>query len=271
MIGFLHGLALGFYLVSAVGLYASFAEGRPAPPRSPLLILAASVLAHLAGLIAFTVTYGQLPLSGLGPALSTFTLLLGAALLAGTLRREGRPIGLVLAPLCAALLGVALVIGIVPSAQPLAFGGAWFGLHVMLAFLAYACLALAFAAGLLYLMQFRQLKEKRFGRVFRYFPSLTTLDMVGRRAIAIGFPALTLGIVLGFAWTLRTVHSLPITDPQVIWGVLSWFVFFALLVVRMGGAGRERRAAWASVVGFLVVVAAYVVLRVSMTTGGTFL
>jgi ABC-type transport system involved in cytochrome c biogenesis permease subunit len=271
MIGFLHGLALGFYAVSAVGLYASFAEGRPAPPRSPVYVLVASVLAHLGGLIAFALRYGRLPLSGLGPALSTFTLLLGAALVAGTVRGEGRPIGLVLAPLCALLLAVALAIGIAPSSEPLVYQGAWFGLHVLFAFLAYACLALAFAAGLLYLMQFRQLKEKRFGRVFRYFPSLSTLDMVGRRAIAIGFPALTLGILLGFTWTFRTVHSLPISDPQVIWGLLSWLVFLALLVIRMGGSGRERRAAWASVVGFLVVVAAYLVLRVSMTTGGTFL
>jgi ABC-type transport system involved in cytochrome c biogenesis permease subunit len=271
MIGFLHGLALGFYLMSAIGLYVSFAEGRATPLRAPELLLAASVLAHLGGLSAFAVHYGNLPLSGLGPALSTFTFFIGAALVVGTLRRERRPIGLVLAPLCALLLGVALAIGLDPAPQPLAFRGAWFGLHVLLAFLAYACLALAFAAGLLYLMQFRQLKEKRFGRVFRYFPSLSTLDMVGRRAIAIGFPALTLGIVLGFAWTLRTLRWLPINDPQVIWGLLSWFVFFALLLIRRGGAGRERRAAWASVVGFLVVVVAYVLLRVSMTTGGTFL
>lgn len=271
MIGFLHGLALGFYAVSAVGLYASFAEGKPAPPRSPVFVLVASVLAHLGGLIAFAVRYGQLPLSGLGPALSTFTFLLGCALVAGTLRKEGRPIGLVLAPLCALLLGTALMIGIRPASEPLQYGGAWFGLHVVFAFLAYACLALAFAAGLLYLMQFRQLKEKRFGRVFRHFPSLSTLDMVGRRAIAIGFPALTVGILLGFTWTMKTVHALPVNDPQIIWAMLSWVVFLGLLVVRMGGTGRERRAAWASVVGFLVVVTAYVVLRVSMTADGAFL
>jgi ABC-type transport system involved in cytochrome c biogenesis permease subunit len=159
----------------------------------------------------------------------------------------------------------------VPSSPARAFVGVWFSLHVVLAFAGYACLALAFAAGLLYLLQFRALKERRLGRVFRYFPSLTTLDMVGRRAIAVGFPGLSLGIALGWAWTLRYRQSLAIGDPQVIWGVLSWFVFFALLFVRSGGAGRERRSALANVVGFLVVVAAYVVLRVSMTSGRTFL
>jgi HemX protein len=271
MIGFLHGLAFGCYGVVAGALFASFANGRSAPPRAAVYVHAAGVLAHLAALVAFALRYGQLPLAGLGPGLSTLTFLIAVGLLAGTGRRDGRPIGLVLAPLCALLLGVALLIGVEPAASVLAFRGVWFGLHVVLAFVGYACLALAFAAGVLYLLQFRELKEKRLGRVFRYFPSLTTLDRVGRRAIVVGFPGLSLGIALGWAWTLRYQQTLAFGDPEVIWGILTWFVFFALLFMRSGGAGRERRAALANVVGFLVVVTAYLVLRMSMTPGRMFL
>jgi ABC-type transport system involved in cytochrome c biogenesis permease subunit len=261
---------LSCYGAVAVALFAAFANGRSAPPRAAGYVLAAGVLAHLAALVGYTIRHDELPLAGLGPGLSTLTFLIALLLLGGGGRRDGRPIGLVLAPLCALLLGAAVLIGVEPS-QRLAFRGVWFGLHVMLAFVGYACLALAFAAGLLYLLQFRELKEKRLGRVFRYFPSLTTLDMVGRRAIVVGFPGLSLGIALGWAWTLRYQQSLAFGDPQVIWGILTWFVFFALLFMRAGGAGRERRAALANVVGFLVVVTAYLVLRVSMTPGRMFL
>jgi HemX protein len=271
MTGWLHGLALSCYGSVAIALFASLANGRSAPARATTYVLGAGLVGHAAALAAYALRYEQLPLAGLGPGLSTLTFLIALLLLAGAGRREGRPIGLVLAPLCTVLLGAALLIGVEPSASELAFRGVWFGLHVMLAFVGYACLALAFAAGLLYLLQFRELKEKRLGRVFRYFPSLTTLDMVGRRAIVVGFPGLSLGIALGWAWTLRYQRSLAFGDPEVIWGILTWFVFFALLFMRAGGAGRERRAALANVVGFLVVVTAYLVLRVSMTSGRMFL
>ncbi len=105
----------------------------------------------------------------------------------------------------------------------------------------------------------------------RFFPALDTLDVVGRRALAVGFPALSVALMLGWAWTVRFRNSLAIGDPQVIWGVLTWLTFLAVLTARSGGAARSRRGALASVVGFVVVVLAYVVLRLSAAGGPLFL
>jgi len=159
----------------------------------------------------------------------------------------------------------------VPSEAVLSFQGPWFVLHVMLALVGYAGLTVAFACGLMYLLQFRELRNKNFGAIFRFFPPLDTLDRMGKWALIVGLPFLTLALVVGWAWTERFGHPLAPGNPKVVWGVLSWLLILAALVARAGGGRRGVRAAAASVVVFAVVVVAYIVLRVGEPQTGGFL
>lgn len=262
MVTILFAIALAFYVGASGTLAASFADGRGAAPRAGTALVAGAMAFHAAALVVFTTTYAELPLVGLAPSLSTLAFFIVLFLFATTLARESRPLGIVLVPLTAVLLGIALLLGIAPAGEPLAFSGVWFSFHVLLAFIGYAGLAVAFAAGLLYLLQFRELKDKRLGRVFRFFPSLPALDTIGRRGVAIGFPALSAALLLGWAWTIRFRNTVAADNPQVIWGVLTWLTFAVLLGVRYTKAPNiERRAAFASVVGFAFVVICYLVLR----------
>ena len=264
--------ALLLYLAASGTLAASFAGGREMAPRTGTAMAAGGVLLHGVGLAAFTARYAELPLVGFAPSLCTLAFLIALFLFASTVTRESRTVGLVLLPFIALLLAIALLVGVAPRGEPLAFLDFWLKIHVVLAFLGYAGLTVSFAAGLLYLLQFRELKGKRLGRVFRFFPSLPTLDRLGRRGLAIGFPSLTLALIIPSAWTIRFQHTFPAADPQVIWGVLTWLTFAIVLLVRgRGSADAERRGARASVIGFVVVVVAYVVLRLSMAVGGVFL
>ncbi|MGH7466890.1 MAG: cytochrome c biogenesis protein CcsA [Longimicrobiales bacterium] len=267
----LHGVSLLAYLLAGARVASSLATGQRNVPRSGVGLIGIGVSAQLLGLTFFVVRFAELPLVGLSPSFSTLALLIGGFLLATAILREVRPVALVLIPLVALLLAVALTLGITPGTQPSTFGGLWFVAHVVLALIGYACLALAFAAGLLYLIQFRALKAKKFGRAFRFFPPLETLDKLRQRVLWAGLPALTVALILGWAWTVRFRNSLAAENPQVIWGVVTWFVFVTALAARTGGAGAERRAALASVCGFLIVAAAYVVLRLATADGRAFL
>lgn len=271
MVTLLHGIALLLYGVAAWLLFGSLARGAAAPPRAGLRVATVAFGVHTIAVVRYVATFGELPLVGLAPSLSALGWLIGAFLLGIVLFRDASPLGLVLAPLVAVLLCAAILLGIHPAGEPIAFRGVWFSLHVVAAFVGYAGLTAAFAAGLLYLLQFRELKDKRFGRVFAYFPSLDTLDRVGHRALLIGYPALTLALVAGWAWTVRFRNSFGGSDPQVIWGVLTWLVFGAALLARATGAERERRAAVVTVVGFAIVIAAYLVLRLAVVEGRGFL
>jgi HemX protein len=271
MITIFHGLALALYVVAEGILALSLAGGRSAVPWGGSAVMGAAFLLHGAGLAAYVAAFGELPLVGLAPSLSTLAFLIGAVLFIVALLREGRPVGLVLMPVVVLLLAVSLVVGLRPAGEPLAFRGIWFSLHVVLAFAGYAGLAVAFAAGLLYLLQFRELKSKHFGRMFRFFPSLATLDALGRRSLAGGFSALSAALVLGWAWTARFTHSMEAQDPKVVWAVFTWLIFLAALGARAGGGGRDRRGAMASVVAFLLVVLSFIVLRLALSEGRQFL
>lgn len=261
MVTILIAISLVLYLGASVTLAVSFAGRRVAAPHAGAALIGGGMLVHGAALVAYTTRYAELPLVGLTPSLCTLAFLITLSLFVATLRSESRPVGIVLMPLISILLVIALIIGIEPSGEPIAFRGVWFSLHVLLAFTGYAGLAVAFAAGLLYLLQFRELKDKRLGRIFVFFPSLPSLDRLGRRAVLIGFPALTLALLLGWAWTIRFESTFARTGPQVIWGVLTWLTFAVLLGVRAGASNCERRAAFASVIGFAFVVTVFVALR----------
>ena len=267
----LHGLSLTAYLAAGALVASSLAGGRTHVPRSGVWLVAAAVLVHALAIVLFISRFDELPLVGLAASFSTLAFLIGLFLLGAASLREVRPVALILIPLIALLLAVALTLGIAPGGEAGPFGGLWFTAHVVLSLFGYACLALAFAAGLLYLLQFRALKGKRFGRAFRFFPPLETLDKLRQRVLVSGCAGLTLGLILGWAWTVRFRNSLAAENPQVIWGVVTWLVFVVALVSRTGGGGAERRAALVSVGGFLLVVAAYVLLRLAMADGRTFL
>lgn len=272
MVGILHGGALVLYLVAGATLAGAFAGGRRRTPWVPVAAIGIAAVVHAIALSAFVLVFQELPLAWLAPSLSTIAFLIGGYLVAVTLLGEAPPLGLVLVPLIAILLVAALLLGIAPAGEAPAFRGAWGTLHVLLSFLGCAGLAMAFASGVLYLLQFRELKEKRFGRMFRFFPSLQALDRVGRHALGIGFASLTLGLLLGWAWTWRIEQPPKSITPEVVWGIFTWLILGTAMAVRVvGGASRDRMGALATVVGFLLVVLAYVVLRVFVAEGPVFL
>lgn len=271
MIGTLHLVALVLYLAAAALLGVSLARNERRLTGIATSVAGVGVLAHLLGLVAYTSRWGELPLVGLGPSLSMLAFLIGLGSLGvATLGRTG-PLGLVLVPVAAALVGVAAVVGVHPSQAVLAFQGPWFVLHVTLALVGYAGLTVAFACGLMYLLQFRELKNKHFGAIFRFFPPLDTLDRMGKWALIVGLPFLTLALAVGWAWTERFARPLGPGNPKVVWGVLSWVLILAALLARAGGGRRGVRAALASVVAFAIVVLAYLVLRVGEPQAGGFL
>ena len=267
----LHLLTLALYALSAALLGVSMARSDRRLPGIASAVLASAIVAHAVALAGYVREFHELPLVGLGPSLSVFALLIAAGSLGlATLGRTG-PVGLVLVPVAAAVAAVAEIVGVEPSRQVMAFQGPWFVFHVVLAFLGYAGLTVAFAAGLMYLIQFRELKSKHFGAIFRFFPPLDTLDRIGRGALIAGMSFLTLALLVGWAWTERFGRPMSPGNPKVVWGILSWLVFAAALGARMGGGRPARRAALASVVGFAVVLMGYVVLRLGETVGGAFL
>ncbi|MQA88667.1 MAG: hypothetical protein GEU90_00325 [Gemmatimonas sp.] len=269
MIGILHIGSFALYGVAGALLGVSLMRDMRRLTALASIVVAVGLVIHAAGLADFTATWDQLPLAGLGPALSTLAFLIGLGFLMAATLGHASTVGLVLVPIVTVLTAVAAVVGIAPGDSPTSYRAGWFFLHIFFAFVGIAGLAVAFAAGLMYLLQFRELKSKHFGAIFRFFPPLETLDRLGRRGLLIGFPFLTLALLLGWAWTVS--FDVPPGNLKLTWVVLIWVVFLTALLARLGAGQKAERGALASVIGFIVVVVLYVVLRVQEVQQGVFL
>src|SRR2546426_687871 len=78
-----------------------------------------------------------------------------------------------------------------PSEGPAAPGSAWVGLHVLATLVAYGLFELAFIAGLLYLVEQRQLKGGAAAPLLGIMPSLETLYRLLLRSLEVGVALLT--------------------------------------------------------------------------------
>lgn len=137
---------------------------------------------------------------------------------------------------------------------PPALKSFWLYIHVPLSFMGDALFAVAFGSGVMYLIQEKQLKRKKPGAFYYRLPSLETLDSLNYRALTIGFPLLTLGIITGSIWAQYAWGTYWQWDPKETWSLITWLIYAAVLHARLTAGWRGRRAAWFSIVGFATVL-----------------
>ncbi len=130
----------------------------------------------------------------------------------------------------------------------------WLPVHAGVAVIAYGFLALAFIGGIMYLLQERELKSKRFGFFFSRLPSLDALDQLNSHCLTAGFVFLTLGIITGSVWARQAWGTYWQWDPKETWSLITWFLYAAQIHQRFTAGWRGKRAAVMAIVGFSSVI-----------------
>src|ERR1041385_199542 len=268
MIAFAHFFAISCYVGSVAVAVTPFARPVRTPVRLVCAVLAAGVVAHIAGLILYARQAAAAPLTGLGPSLSLSGALVAVTLLIVEATANDISLTLVAAPLAsiATIIGVAL--GLQPGSTADGLQGLWLQSHIALSFVGIATFAAAGAAGALYLVERRELKSRHFGAVFRVFPPLATLDRVNHLASIASWLALTIGI-LPAAHHSMAYHQMNLV--QLIWGTSAWIAVSCVALGRVLSGWQARRAALYSSVAFAAVIALYLAFRVSFSGAGHFL
>ena len=178
------------------------------------------------------------------------------------LRYHDRIMGAFVLPLAvlAGSAAAALPRRIAELAPTLQGAGLWS--HVALALFGNAAFALTFCAGVMYLMQERQLKSRHPGRMYFRLPALELLDDVGFKSILFGFPLLTLALISGSLWAEHARGSFFIWRPREVWSVVSWLIYAGLLYARVSVGWRGRKAAILAILGFCLVLITFVGVKV---------
>ncbi len=140
--------------------------------------------------------------------------------------------------------------------QPLApaLQSLWLPVHAGVSVMAYGFLALAFCGAIMYLLQERELKSKKFGFFFTRLPSLDSLDQLNNHCLTIGFCFLTLGIISGSVWARQAWGTYWHWDPKETWSLITWFLYAAQIHQRFTLGWRGKRAAVMSIIGFSAVL-----------------
>lgn len=264
-----HAVAISCYLGAAIIAAVPFARPVRAPVAGVAAALGLGLFSHALGLTALAAQGGTTALTGLGPALSFAGFAVAATLLAVELISREVSVTLAAAPLAALATTAGNVAGLEPMLSTGGAQGLWLVLHIVVAFVAFGAYAAAAAAGAMYLVAHRDLKSRRFGAVYRFFPPLATLDRVNHVALLAGFLGLTVAIALAGGYSLA---YRSIVVPQMLWGGVAWIALAVLTIGRLRGALQARRAALVSAVTFAGVLALYVLVRVASDTGrGQFL
>lgn len=146
----------------------------------------------------------------------------------------------------------------------------WLPVHAIISILSYGFFILMACAGVMYLLQERQIKKKRFTGLFKRLPSLETLDRLNELSLKIGFPLLTIGIITGAVWAEQAWGAYWNWDPKETWSLIMWFVYAALLHERLAVGWRGRRAAIMSLVGFIVWIITFFVVNLFIPGAHTY-
>jgi HemX protein len=124
----------------------------------------------------------------------------------------------------------------------------WLEMHASISIVALGAFALACIAGVMYLVQERQLKTRQLHSIFYHLPPLTDLFAAITRLIWMGFVLYSVGLVSGF------FTGEPLPQVKMIWAIGVWIFYAAILQARHLRRLAPKRIAALCVVAFSVAV-----------------
>ena len=209
-----------------------------------------ATIALLAGLVFRAIATKHGPFANMYEFSLAFAFGILAAYMWFERRYHQRFLALVALPVALAMMAYASTIPstiepLVPALQ----NNLLLTVHVAVAIVAYGSFSIAFAASVLYLIQ---PEGGRWG-----LPKPQVLDEIGYRAVVVGYPFLTLTIILGAVWADTAWGTYWSWDPKETASLVTWLIYGAYLHARVMRGWRGDRAAWLLVLGFAATLFTY--------------
>ena len=143
---------------------------------------------------------------------------------------------------------------------PPALQSPWFVPHVMVYFVGYAAVALAFVLAVIQLLAPRvpavqRLLGMRAGTIMTGKP--LDVEAMSYELVRFGFVLLTIGLLVGSVWAKSAWGDYWVWDPKENWSLVTWLVYGGYLHLRRVRGWRGEKGAWLLIVGFGVVMFTY--------------
>lgn len=231
--------------------------------RNRTLFILATIMIALGFALETVGLYQRSLITGHGPYTNVYEYLvfLGWVVFGVFLVAEGyfklTPLGAFMAPIGFLLMLVSFAFS--PEMEPsLPVRAWWLTMHRTLSFLSFGAFSLVFAAGVMYLIQERQLKHKRFGGWYHRLPPLGALDDVNRVGIIFGFPIITVSALAAMIWSSQSYGKF-LFNYSIALLLAGWLIYAVLMTGRFSFGWRGKRAAAMGVAGYAVMIFALVI------------
>lgn len=137
------------------------------------------------------------------------------------------------------------------------FGKIILSIHSGFLMLGEALFVVAFVSSIMYLIQEKNLKSKRFNDLYYRLPPLGQLEEMAGFSIMSGFPLLTVGILIGFFWAATMWGGQWYFDPKIIITTISWLVYSILFYMKTTGKLEGKRFVVFVMFCFVIVIVSF--------------
>lgn len=250
-------VAVLLYGVSTVYTIFLFRKGFRQDTRVSYLLLLAGFIFHTLAMFQRGFAYNRCPIHNLYEAtlFAEWTML--AIYLAVGLWSRLRFLGAFASPLLFGIGIFALMPQLDAQGAPLSPRQGWLSFHVALFALAYGAFGLSCVAGIMYLMQERDLKFHKFRAVLSLMPPLQRLDVVAGRLLLAGLVMWSAALVISGLLARQVAEVNYLSDPKILWSFLVWGLYAGLMVMRWKFAQGGRRFAVGAVGTFMFILLTY--------------
>jgi cytochrome c-type biogenesis protein CcsB len=143
---------------------------------------------------------------------------------------------------------------------PPALQSPWFVPHVMVYFVGYAAVAIAFLLAGIQLLAPRvalvqRLLSIKAGTISTGAP--LDVEAMSYELVRFGFALLTIGLLVGSVWAKSAWGDFWVWDPKENWSLVTWLVYGGYLHLRRVRGWRGEKGAWLLIAGFAVVMFTY--------------
>lgn len=242
------------YVLSAAAYLVYFLSKRTGTRQIGHALFLAAAALHTITIVSRYFEAGHTPITSHHETVSFFAWSLGGCYLSFRWRYTVKNLGVFVSVLVVMLMLAATFSSREILPLPPALQSWWLPVHASIALIADGFLALACIGGIMYLLQEREIKQKRFGLFYSRLPSLEALDKLNHHCLSVGFPLLTLGLITGSIWAKQAWGAYWHWDPKETWSLITWFLYAAVVHQRFTVGWRGRRAAILSIIAFLSVL-----------------
>jgi cytochrome c-type biogenesis protein CcsB len=250
-------IAAALYVLGLVHSIFGFYRKRLIFVRLAVGMVGCGFIFHTIFLILLGLDKGHFPITNLSESLSFFAWCITLIFVAANVRYKIYVLGASVLPLVSVLTILSQFIWEENHAIPQLLKSKWLYFHTTVAFLAYSAFFLTFISGIFYLIQEKELKDKRFRFLYFRLPSLQVCDELLRRSLFAGFVAMSLTILTGAFWAQQAWGRFWSWDPKETASLISWGIYLLLVYYRLSSGWRGRVAAYISIIGFVSIVCTF--------------